>query len=143
MNDDKIEILDDFDDLFGDTNQSTENDNVVNDFSSNLTSDDVNQTTESNEQVTFDEHTDLLDNSNDNGNNINEPTKVDNELDNNSNTQNNNIIKENKENKEEIENPIVEMVNNKTTMKLIIIMLVVLFLAVVAMPFVIDFIKNI
>lgn len=41
---------------------------------------------------------------------------------------------EDTEKKEEIENPIVEMVNNKQTMRLIIIMLVVLFIAVFFMP---------
>lgn len=36
--------------------------------------------------------------------------------------------------KDELENPVVEMINNKTTMRLIIVLLVILFIAIILMP---------
>ena len=43
---------------------------------------------------------------------------------------------------EELENPVIEMINNKKTMKLIITLLVVLFLAVILMPKVFELLAN-
>lgn len=45
--------------------------------------------------------------------------------------------------KEQLENPVVEIINNKTTMKLIGIMLIVLFIAVFFMPKFFELIGNI
>lgn len=47
------------------------------------------------------------------------------------------------EEKKEIENPVVEMINNKTTMRLIAIMLVILFIAVFLMPKVFELIGTV
>ena len=47
------------------------------------------------------------------------------------------------EEKKDQENPVIEMINNKTTMKLIVIMLVVLFIAVFLMPKVFELIGTI
>lgn len=44
--------------------------------------------------------------------------------------------------KEELENPVVEMINNKSTMRLIIILLVILFIAVFLMPKVFELIND-
>ena len=52
-------------------------------------------------------------------------------------------IESSQEEKEQLENPVVEMINNKTTMKLIAIMLIVLFVAVFLMPKFFELIGNI
>lgn len=91
-----------------------ENQEVSSQDNYDISSDNLNINIEDNEEITNYSTQDVIKDSN-----INED-------------ENNNIEKQEK--KEELENPVVEMINNKTTMKLIIIMLVVLFVAVIFMP---------
>ena len=84
---------------------------------------------------------------------INNTESVSNEDSNNTSINNNtNQVVENNQNinntenestkNEELENPVIEMINNKKTMKLIITLLVVLFLAVILMPKVFELLAN-
>ena len=67
-------------------------------------------------------------------------------IDENNTSEQNNLTNDNnstdESKNEEIENPVVEMINNKTTMRLILIMLVVLFVAVFLMPKVFELING-
>lgn len=49
---------------------------------------------------------------------------------------------DNKATQEELENPVVEMINNKKTMKLILTLLIVLFVAVLVMPKVFELLNR-
>ena len=84
---------------------------------------------------------------------VNNTESVSNEDSNNASINNNtNQVVENNQNinntenestkNEELENPVIEMINNKKTMKLIITLLVVLFLAVILMPKVFELLAN-
>ena len=73
------------------------------------------------------------------------------ELENSNNISNSNIEKEEvtpvepvtSENNKQEENPVVELINNKTTIKLIAVMLIVLFAAVFFMPKLFELISKI
>lgn len=139
------EILDDFDefDEFLTDKESNVNTNVdsaetdtINEEESNEFLDNFENSTNNNieDNQNIEGNKDLVENSVEEVQPI-EDMDITNEV--NANTEESNSIT-----KEELENPIVEMVNNKTTMKLIIVMLAVLFIAVMFMPTIINFIKD-
>ena len=82
-------------------------------------------------------------NSTDNLNNINNIDNID-VVNNSSETVGNEVdtTNDNKATQEELENPVVEMINNKKTMKLILTLLIVLFVAVLVMPKVFELLNR-
>ncbi len=107
MNNNDIEVLDDFE---------FESNNNLN-----------NGGTETINNTSFDDNTNVS--------SVNKDEKYEETIFNN-NIDNQNSINETSthEEKEQLENPVVEMINNKTTLRLIGIMLAVLFVAVFLMP---------